>query len=348
MNNINLKEIARLANVSATTVSLCLRDDHRITTKTKRRVLKLVKDLKYRPNAVGRSMVSGRTKTIGLIVAHIDFYYHGLIATGILEYLAKENYCLFLYNSKHIPEKENEFLHRCVERRVEGIIIAPIQPSLSEETFRELRQKEIPFVLVDRRVEGVDADHVGTDDLKGAKEAVKHLIALGHRQIAHISGPLYFYNSKRRRTGYVEALSEADIKPNKNLLAETDYTDIESIKEKVFGVLAQRPSPTAFFCDTDIQAAAVISTVTEKGFAVPRDISVVGFCDLELARCLNPPLTTVRQPGLEVGKEAARILLKRIKEGIGKTKKVSNFEPIEVELPTKLIIRSSTSPVGNN
>ena len=348
MDNINLKTLARLANVSTTTVSLCLRNDKRISPKTKKRVLKMTERFKYRPSAVGRAMVSGRTKTIGLIVSNIDFYYQGLMAKGIFESLAEENYCLLLYNTKQIPEKENECMHRCVERRVEGIIIAPIQPSLSEETFQELRQKRIPFVLIDRKVDGLVADYVGTDDFKGVKKAVKYLVALGHRRIAHISGPLYFYNSKQRRAGYLEALSEAGIKPDNKFIAEAVYENAELTKKKVFGLLAQRPLPTAILCDTDIQAAAAILAVAESGLSVPRDISVVGFCDMDLAHCLNPTLTTIRQPGFEVGKEAARILLRRIKKGAAGIRKTSNLKPTEVELPTKLIIRGSTSPIAHN
>lgn len=337
----NLKTIAKIAGVSPSTVSRILSGKNKRVNKKVEKILEIAEKLGYRKNLVAQSIRTGKTYIIGVIVSDISYSFYPEIVRGIEDELSKKNYAMILYNSLEDPEKEKKALHNLVERQVEGVIISPIIEDVNEKYFWELKEKGIPFVVIDRYYPYVNCDFVGVNDREGAYKAVKYLIECGHEKIGMVTGPLNTYTGLERFNGYKEALLEYGIKIDKRYIVEGIYGSFEEVvkvgREKTEELISKADEITAIFYGTDTLAVGGMKYLEEKGIRVPEDISIIGFADLMEARIVSPPLTTVQQPKYQLGKEAAKLLLRRIEEkekGI-----ISKKEKIILE--TKIIIRKT-------
>jgi len=339
----NIKTIAKLVGVSPSTVSRVLSGKNKRRNSKAEKIIEIAEKLGYKKNLLAKSIRTGKSYTIGVIISDISFSFYPEIIKGIEDTLLERNYALILKNSLEDSEREKNAIHNLVERQVEGIIISPITEDVNEEYFWELKEKKIPFVVIDRYYPFVNCDFVGVDDRHGGYIATKYLIELGHKNIGMVSGPLKTYTGKERFEGYKDALLEFGIKFNQEYLVEGIYGNYEEVlkvgKEKTEELLKRAPEITAIFYGTDILAIGGLEYLKEKGIKVPDDISIIGFADLVESKLCEPKLTTVRQPKYEIGKISAELILKKIenKENLNNDKKEKIF------LKTELVIRDSTA-----
>jgi LacI family transcriptional regulator len=326
---MNIKDVAKIAGVSISTVSLVLNNKLGVSEGTRIRVLAVMEKLNYVPNNIARSLVTKRTASIGLIVPDISDVFYAQLGRAVQDAVAKKGYSMILCNSENSPEKEATYLNFLKEKKVDGIIMVPGGSINSTE----IEQIDTPIVFVDRYTKGVDISYVGVDNEKGGYEATKHLIKLGHERVGCICGPNGASSSEERIAGYKKALAESGLRYDEVLLRGSNWTvggGFYATKE----LLSLKASPTAIFTTSDICAIGVFDALGKEGLKVPEDIAVVGFDDIKFAPYMRVPLTTVRQPVKEMGEISAKLLL----EELSSKKKSSSRKVI---LNTKLIVRES-------
>ena len=340
MQRSNLQTIAELAQVSPSTVSRVLSGKNKRETAQGGRILKLAEELGYKRDFIAKSMRTGRTFMIGVLISDISGSFYPKIVLAIQDTLIEHGYSILLSNSKENAEREAKSLHNFVERRVEAIIISPIQDEVNENYFLELKKHGIPFVVIDRHYPYVNCDFVGVDDRHGAYLAGKHLIGLGHERMGVIAGPLNTYTGKERLQGFKDALLEHGLELKQEYMVEGSYSPgIGSGRKKVKELIAQARDITAIFCSGDPLAIGALRGLREMNINVPEDISLVGFAGIPETEFVEPPLTTVQQPMYEIGKESASLVLRKIEE-------VREGEEARKEtrlLKTELVIRNSTA-----
>jgi LacI family transcriptional regulator len=252
------------------------------------------------------------------------------VARGIEDTSFEQEYSVILCNSDGDMEKEQFYINVLVEKRVDGIIF--VAAGGSAQHIRNLLERDMPLVVVDREIADVEVDSVLTDNLQGGYLATKHLIELGHRRIGCITGPSDLTPSAERVIGYKRALMERNLAVNENLILKGDF-QYESGYQAVREFLAMDEPPTAVFACNDLMAVGAISGVRENGGRVPEDLAIVGFDDIALASFTNPPLTTIAQPQYEIGVLAAQMLMERIKD--------KAMPPRRRLLKTTLVVRES-------
>ncbi len=332
MSDVTLKDIAEEAGVSVTTVSRALNDKKDICPHTKERVLNIVNNMHYSPNAVARGLKLRRTRTIGAVISDISDPFFAPIVRGIEHTARHGGYNLIICDSNEDYETEKDELHTLMEQRVEGLLITPTQ-TRSEDIVR-LKTRKIPFVLLCRHfdLEGLETDYVSTDDIKGAFSATKYLIERGHRKILFINGPTYVSSAKERLAGYKQASFEAGVVIDESLIREGAIT-MEHGYRNMKNALKECPRFTAVFAYSDFVALGITQALREADLRIPQDIAVVGYDDIDISSFLEVPLTTVRVPKYDLGVAGFKLLARRL------TGKV-NY-PQRVILPTELIIRKS-------
>ena len=330
-----IKDIARVAGVSVTTVSRALNGYSDVNKKTRQKIEEVAKELNYSPNTVARSLVMKKSKTIGLLVS--DMNREGVkdnftfeVLCGINEASANSDYDLVLFSTTSSKQSQKTYTQLCRERRVDGVILQGIKTD--DPYLQEVVESDIPCVLVDIPQESATVGYVTTDNVEGAKKAVAHLIASGHRNIAMINGHEKADVSIRRLQGYMEALNIGNLKFRPEWIKNGDFK--ENVAEEVaVELLTEHPEITAVFCASDLMGLGVLKAVKKFGKKVPDDIAVIGYDDIMLASYSNPSLSTIRQDKFKLGFEAAVLLIDML-EG----KEQSHARIID----TKLIIREST------
>jgi len=329
---VSIKDIARAAGVSPSTVSRALNDHPRISQETKARIRRLARELGYTPSLPARSLITRHTATIGLVVTTASDPFLARLVQGIEETAEEQGYSVFMSSSYRNAEREQEVIRAFHERRASGIIVTGSQ--LDEKCLELSRQFALPIVLINCRTYPYS---VYTDNVDGARQAVAHLIQLGHRRIAFISGDHSHRSNLDRLQGYRQTLEEHHIPQDDSLVFAGEGT-IESGILAGQRMWAMSKPPTAFFCFNDLTAIGVIRGLRQVGAEVPRDCSVVGFDDLEMAAHYCPPLTTVHQPTYQLGQRAITMLFQLIQ---GETNLSSE------RLPVELIVRESTGPASS-
>jgi len=303
---ITIKDIAKVAGVSHTTVSRALRADSRITPDTTERVLRLADEMGYVPNSIAQSLNAKRTYTIGMLVTSVadpvvmDFM-EG--AEGIAQ---ERGYCIFLSTSRNDPAREFNVVDTFQRRRVDGVIL--VAPRTGDKCRLALERIQVPMVLLDS--EEVNDTHpaVNVDNVGGASLAVAHLLQWGHRRIGYIGATDRRLTNVKRLSGYTKTLEQAGIQldPTWIINPEAD-DDLQRGRLGLGQCLAA--GVTAIFCYNDQIAISVLNSCYHKGISVPQQLSIVGFDDIRLASYVNPPLTTVRQPLQEMGRTAMKMVL---------------------------------------
>ena len=328
-----MKDVAERARVSVSTVSHVLNGTRKVSDETRGEVLAAVEELSYRPNLLAKGLKTRRTYTIGLLIPDIQNSFFTSVVRGVEDVALSRGYHLFLCNTDEDPGREHGYIRELAKKRVDGLMVAP--SARRESNVGRLRNEGVPFVLVDREVEGVDADVVGVDNRGGMRLIAEHLVGLGHRRIGMISGPLDKASGYERHEGLREALADLGVGLKRSLVRFGDFRTAGS--REGAGELLNLPSPpTALVTANNQMTLGALLTVNEMGLRVPGDLSVVGFDDPEWAPLTGPPLTTLAQPTYEMGVRAARMLLDRIENGSDDRSKKDLLEPW-------LMVRGSTS-----
>lgn len=331
-----LKEVAKKAEVSITTVSRVINDSDKVNVETRERVVKAMRTLGYQPNRVAQRLrgTKGRSKLLGLIIPDIQNQFYSNIVRGIEDVAYGKDYAVILCNSDENPNKERFYLDVLRSESVDGVILPPIQQY--GKTIDGMIDSNIPLVCVDRKLAGESIDAVVVNNHKGAYSAVTHLIELGHRRIAIISSSPQFSSFQERQAGYEQALKDHGIDIDEGLISQGDPRSSKNAKQLTIALLKSEFPPTALFITNNLMTLGALEAINELDLKIPDDISIIGFDDMPWATAISPPLTVVRQPGYEMGRRAAELFFQRITE--------PDRESVQVMMETKLIFRQSTGP----
>ncbi len=326
-----IKDVARRAGVSTSTVSRALSGKIPVDQATKERVLQAVMDLNYHPNALAKGLKEGKTGTLGLVIPNIRNPIFPAVARGVEDAARRQGYTVVLCNTDEDVAREREYVDKLRKMWVDGILFATT--GKDSHHIQALKESGFPVVLLIRHLEE-DMDTVIIDNEHAAYEAVSYLVKTGHKRIAMIYGdpemPLY----RRRYDGYIRALKDAGLPALEELIV-VDSTEKSNGYEAMSRLLHGQELPDAVFAMSDPKAMGVIRAIKDRGYRVPEDISVIGFDDLEISEILEPPLSTVSQPLYEMGVAAADRLIQRI---LGDTQ-----TPVgAIWMNTRLVIRKST------
>jgi DNA-binding LacI/PurR family transcriptional regulator len=328
---VSIKDIAKAANVSFSTVSRALNDSPRVKPETRERIQHIAAEMGYLPSAVARSLVTRHTNIIGVVVTTITDLFLAEVIHAIEETALKQKYNVILTNSGGEPERELEAIRALQKRRVDGIIL--ISSGTSKETCSAEKGIDIPVVVINN----ASREHIGysveVDNYGGGSEATQHLLSLGHRCIAHIAGPTREWDSMGRQSGYEQALQVYGLSPDPALIVRGDARP-EGGMRAMQQLVALPCRPTAVFCYNDLVALGAMRAARTAGLRIPRDLSVVGFDDIDLAPFFEPALTTVAQPKREMGEKAVQMILDRL----------AGDRVEDCVLPGRLIVRGSTMP----
>ncbi|HTP10522.1 MAG TPA: LacI family DNA-binding transcriptional regulator [Anaerolineae bacterium] len=327
----NIRDVAKLAGVAPITVSRVVNGADNVADDTRQRVQQAIDHLHYVPNTLARSLRSHQSHTIALIVSDITNPFWTTVARGVEDTAAENDYRTILCNTDENPAKETNYLNLLVERRVDGVIIAPT--TRDKRQLAMLKQLQVPCVLIDRRVDGFRADRVYGDSRTGARLLIDHLVDLGHQRIALINGPSTISTAQDRADGYRESLLAHSIVVEEDLILQGDFKQ-ESGHRLTQQALACNPRPTAIFAANNFIALGVLQALQEAGLRVPEDMALVCIDDVPYSSAIDPFLTVAAQPAYEMGASAARLLVERLTTyRSGKVR--------EVVLPPQLIIRRS-------
>lgn len=330
-----IRDVARMAGVSISTVSLALSDHPSVAESTKDKVRDAALQLGYSPSALGRALQAQRTGAVGLVVPHSSQHVFGHlyfmeILEGVTAVLNAAGMTLMLSTAPTEDDEEGAYVKILRSQQVDGIILA--SAALHDKNIVRLRVSGEPFVFIGRYPLDTTVASVGVDDKGGARLAVSHLLSHGHTRIAHISGPMAHLSAIDRFEGYKQTLEEAGIEVRSEFCYEGDYSE-EAGYAGMRTLLDLAEPPTALFAANDETALGAMSALRQAGIIAGRAFPVVGFDDVVLARLATPPLTTVRQPIRRLGREAASLVMQLIK---GRTPDI-----MQTELPTELVVRSS-------
>lgn len=327
----SIKDVARHANVSISTVSHVVNRTRFVSDKARTDVEAAIRALDYVPSAVARSLKSNTTKTLGMMIPNCSNPYFAEIVRSVEDHCFASGYTLILCNTDDEPRRQSVYLKVLAEKRVDGLII--ISTGEASDLHALLQGLTTPTVLLDREVTHVHCDLVETAHLQGGQMATEHLVALGHRRIACIGGPADLSPSAQRIQGWRNALAAAALADD--LLWHSDFSSqggFNAMQE----ILQSPHRPSAVFVCNDLMGIGALSAAHEAGLRVPQDLSVIGFDDIELARFTSPPLTTIVQPKQRIGQLAVDMLLERIQGGRTETK--------QMLLQPELVVRASTAP----
>lgn len=327
---VTIADIAKRAGVSKTTVSRVLNDKPDVDKETREQILAIIRETGFVPQTQAVNLVRGRTGLIGLLVPSLTNPYSLTVIQGVAEAIAETDYEMVLYTTSMALKNQELFVKRLTRNLTDGLLI--LLPRNFKEYEDQLIKSHVPVVLIDHRGLSSDFPSITASNRKGAYDAVRYLVSLGHKRIGFISGLMDFGCSRERLEGYRDALNEAGIPYAEKLVRYGDFTEASGYhcgRELLEG--AQKPS--AVFCSNDDMAFGMIQAAQDVKFVVPTDLSVVGFDDVPKASFSKPQLTTVRQPLQAMGRRAAEVLLQRI-EGGGPQDK-------EVVLETELVIRGT-------
>jgi len=331
----NIRDIARAAGVSSTTVSRVLNGSGYVKDETKALVLKVIKEFNYTPSAVARSLSKSETNTIGVIVPDIENPFFGEVIKGISSLADERNLNIILCDTNEKVSKEIKFLNMLKEQRISGIIVTPTNDinEVNNEQLSVLENMGIPIVLVDRDVKHSNFDGVFIDNIRGAYEATSALIKEGHRKIAIITGPNTSKPGRDRLTGYKKALRINDIELNKGYLFYGDFK-LDSGYQSTKEILKMKDRPTAILVCNNMMNLGCIKAIYENKLRIPQDMAIIGFDEVQMLDVVGLNISVVSRPNTDMGKTAMELLLKKMdtKERTG---------TVRIILLSKLLLKGS-------
>jgi LacI family transcriptional regulator len=333
---VRLKDIAEELGVSIVTVSKALRDRPDVAKETRARILERVKHLNYRPNLAARSLVTGRSLLVGLIVPDLIHPFFSEIAKALAATLRKKNYFLLVSSSDSDPKLEQNEIEHMLAHRLDCFVVASCQTNV--DSLKKIGEAGVPLVLLDRSFVGFSSNFVGVDDYKIGEIATEHLIEQGCKRIAHIRGPATNVGN-RRAEGYRDALRRHGLNMPENYVVasgEAADTDGETRgKRAMTAVLALRPRPDAIFCFNDTVAVGAMVRAFEAGLRIPQDVAVIGSGNFHYSSKLRVPLSSVDQRAAEIGERTARLITALLEKGTAS-------RPRSVVLEPTLVVRASS------
>lgn len=338
MSNVTLKKIAEELGISVATVSKALKGYSDISSKTKKRVLTLAEKLNYRPNSFAQSLRNSESKIIGLIIPEVDHDFFAKIIHGTIVTAKKNGYAVIVLQSDDLYENEKEQINLLLDKNVDGILISLSNNTTNVDHVKEVIQKGVPLVLYDKIFKLIDCSKVIINDKKAAYDATKHLINTGCNKIAHITGNLDPQTTIDRFLGYKAAIDESHMEYDKSLVYTTENLSFDDGYQIVEQIINDHNDVDGIFAFTDIIATGVLMKLKEMEVKIPEQISLIGFSNWFMTNVTTPKLSTVNQPGFEMGTRAFELLLEEIRS----KKEEENYTHKIVELPTQLIIRGST------
>jgi LacI family transcriptional regulator len=330
-NVITIADVAKRAGVSRTTVSHALSGRRPVAPETRKRIEHVVLELGFRPNALARSLRLQSTQMVALIIPDITNPHYPMMARGLQDALVEHSYNTFICNTDNDEQQEKEFIADAIQRQVDGIVISSLH--FKAQALQEYIEKGIIFLSIGPAIDDPRVDQVITSSREGAKAATLHLIKHGHQRIGMIGGVPDLIPGEARLLGYREALEEMQIPFEPDLVVEGNFVQSGG-KQAMHKLLALPQRPTAVFCANDLMAIGALEVAREAGLAIPHDLALVGYDDIESASLVSPALTTVVNPGYEMGQSGGKLLLERMKgqyEGPGR----------RVVVPHRLIQRAS-------
>lgn len=331
---VTIKDIARELGISPSTVSRALKDHPDISKDTKRLVNDLAAKLNYKPNLIALSLRSQRSNIIGVIIPEIVHYFFSSVISGIEEVANANGYSVMIIQSLENYEKEKASCETLVNGIIDGLLMSVSKETVDYGHIRRVEDEGIPIVFFDRSLEESSSDRVIIDDFSGAYQAIEHLIIQGRRKIVHFKGPLNRLIGQNRLNGYIKAMRDNGVVIDQNLIIPCDT--FEGAVVETQKLIDSKVKFDAIFTVNDFTAVGVMKTLQKNGIRIPKDVSIVGFGDDQVAKMVEPSLTTIKQPGFEMGKRAMELLIKRITQ--------TNYEPpVNEVLKTNLIIRESSS-----
>jgi len=330
MSTVRIKEVAKLARVSTATVSHVINKTRFVSDSTKRKVLSAIERIGYTPNIHARNLASGQSRTLGLIISDITNPFFPDLVKSIQERALELGYDVIVLNTNYEPERDVRYVQRLLELRVRGVMILTTEMNLS--VIARLSSREIPVAFLDIGKVGPHTSNIRIDYEKGVHEAVEHLLKLGHRQIAFMSGPVRFKSAQFRRQAFLETMKNHRASLHTEPLILEGNFRLESGEQMVREVVEFKSRPTAILAANDLMAVGALRGLRRAGLQVPGDVSIVGCDDIALAGLTDPQLTTIMIPRAAIGVAAVEAILQ-----------TGSIEGREVKISTQLVVRQSTA-----
>ncbi|MEX2410049.1 MAG: LacI family DNA-binding transcriptional regulator [Candidatus Paceibacterota bacterium] len=336
---MSIKKIAKEAGVSTATVSRVLNGSDKVREKTAKRVMKVVDEMNYRIDSVARRMKvkSSDSLVIGLIITDIGNPFFSMVAKGVEDVAYKNKHILMICNTNESPKKEKFFLNSLLSEKVSGVIIVPTIGNGNQDFFENLVSDGFPMVTVDRRIKNLNVDSVSINNENGGYQATQRLIINGHKRIGIICGIKGLSNTEERLNGYRKALKDANLPMSDDLITYGNYVETGG-REAIDKLLSLDNPPTAVFSTNNLMTLGCIKELYKRKISIPDEMALVGFDDSTWAEALIPPLTTVKQPGYELGVNAAELLIKRLNN--------RDASKLNIVLNTELVVRESCGTVS--
>ena len=333
---ITIKDIAKRAGVSHSTVSRALRVNHLVSSETAKRIREVAQDMGYRPSAVARSLKTNRTQVLGVIVSSISDPFFSEILNGIEVSAQARGYSLFIAASQHDPVKERQIVQTMMEQRTDGVIIC--SSSFSPEHGRQLLSYGFPVVVVNHQGSESFNYSIYHDDVDGSSQITQYLISLGHKRIAYLGNAQSGRTTQDRLHGFLDAMEKANLPVPGSYIHHVEGGEPSLGAESVDYFARLTPRPTAIVCFNDMLAIGVLKGCEQAGLKVPADLSVTGFDNITYSAFTTPCLTTFDQPKLSIGQEAAQLLLDLLQAENGLIPDTPNVKVLQ----GKLLVRGST------
>lgn len=330
---MRIKDVAREAGVSTATVSHVINETKYVADDTRRRVLDAIEKLNFYPNANARTLASGRSNIIGLLVSDISNPFFPELIKSIESAAFERGYNVMLFNTNYDAKRAADYVRRLIELKVAGVALMTAELELS--VVEELTGKQVRAVFTDLGVVGEHTSNIIIDYAAGIDEAVRHLVSLGHQYIAHIAGSTRIRSGNIRRAAFIDSMKRCLPDAPEPKIFEGDFR-FESGRMAATEILELEKLPTAVIAANDMMALGAMQEFKAAGMSIPRDISIVGFDDIAFASLCEPPLTTVCSPRVEIGRRAIEALMTTIER--------PNQPGVEIRIPTYLITRKSTAP----
>jgi len=334
---MNINEVATRAAVSTATVSRTLNGSNLVKPKTADKVWRVIHELGYYPSSPARALVSGRSRLLGLIISDIVNPFFPEVVKSFEFSAIRNGYDVIVGNTDYSPERMATCVRRMIERQVDAVAIltSEIEPHLLDE----LSRRKLPIVFLDVGKVKPLMSNIRVDYAKGIREAVQHIVSLGHRRVGFISGPLTLKSAKVRRAAFLACISECGIKERQRIVVEGNH-QVDGGDTAMTQMLALPDRPTAVLASNDLTAIGSLRAIHRAKLCVPEDISLVGFDDIDLTESTQPPLTTIRLSRSEVGEKAFEVLYRNLNSRIA--------EGEEIKVSTNLVLRQSTAAIRNS
>jgi len=337
VRQVTLRDISELTGFSINTVSRALNDKEEVREGTRAKILAAAHKLGYRPNRLAKGLRSSKTGTIGVVVTDVANPFFSALVKGIARAARDLDYSIILQDSDEDYAGEEEAINVLLSEQVDGILITPVQSG--KQTIERLSESQFPFVLVGRYFQELDTNYVVPDDYLGGFMVTEHLLQQGYKRLAMVNGPLHISSARERFQGFSDALMKYGVPLDESLVVNGALTVEEGI-ELSRPILKGATRPSAVVCYSDFVAFGVMQAVREIGLSIPDDTAVVGFDDVRMSSCLQVPLTTIRSPKEELGRQAMQLLVDRLEK---------NHNPGETDkrkLAVELVPRESSLVKG--